>query len=207
MPGGFDRRLGRLREALAELAHAVDENLRTVLLLMTTEETVAASLSSRDTQPLSEALMDRSTEFLGLQGPVASDLRWATAVIRIGKDYERIAFLTEALLRRVQGLSGTLLDTVLHAMTALTREILGLHARILQLWSEEAPEVDELATAVEAHMGVIRERLRHVEDLGVLALMQGQAGAENLRELVLATRHLKRIADELRAIPDELRRR
>jgi phosphate uptake regulator len=36
-------------------------------------------------------------------------------------------------------------------------------------------------------------------------MMRGEESAESLRELVLATRHLKRIADQLAEIPNELR--
>ena len=128
---GLDRRITELGEAMYALAETVDENLRTVLLAMTTEERVTESLQLHATTPLQELAMQRALTLLALEGPVASDLRWAMAMMRLAKDYERVADLTRALLGRVVTLSDTMHEDTVHAMTGVMRAVLRLHAVLL----------------------------------------------------------------------------
>lgn len=201
----LEARKKSVREALLVLARAVDENLRAVHLLLTTEEEVARGLELRPTEAQAEAVMDRSMELLGLQGPVAHDLRWALSVIRIGKDYERIQNLTAALFRRAAVLGSTLLSEILHAMTAVTAELLTLHAGITKVLAGET-QLGEVRARLKLHHAKIEAGLADVEQLAIRAMVEGEESAENLRELVLATRHLKRIADEMTLIPEEIQR-
>ena len=200
------QRIANVRAALLELARTVDENLRTVHLMLTTEEEVARGLQIRPTDQLAEAVMDRSMELLGLQAPLAKDLRWAMAVIRIGKDYERAQNLTEALYRRAAVLGDTLLSEILHAMTQVTSELLAAHRLTLALLESEHPSLAEARPQLKLHHALVEARLADVENLAIEAMVRGDESAENLRELVLATRHLKRISDELALIPEELLR-
>lgn len=197
--------MASVREALLALAHTVDDNLRAVHLLLTTEEEVVQGLELRPTEPLAEAVMDRSMELLGLHGPVAHDLRWAMAVIRIGKDYERVQHLTAALFRRAAVLGSTLLARILHAMTDVTGELLAMHARTLKVLGGEDLLTDA-RPRLKLNQAIIEARLVDVETMAIEAMVEGEESAENLRELVLATRHLKRITDEVSAIPEELQR-
>jgi phosphate uptake regulator len=201
----LEARKTSVRAALMDLATAVDENLRAVHLLLTTEEEVAQGLAFQPTEALAEAVMDRSMEFLGLQSPVATDLRWAMAVIRAGKDYERVQNLAAALLRRVKVLSSTLLAEILHAMTEVTSEVLALHRLILELLGGRVT-LAEIQPQLKLRYATIEARLAEVENLAIGAMVEGDEGAENLRELVLATRHLKRISDEMAVIPGEFQR-
>jgi len=183
----------------------VDENLRAVHLLLTTEEEITQGLAIRATEDLADAVMERSMELLALQAPVAYDLRWALAVIRIGKDYERIENLTAALFRRAAVLGSTLLGEILHAMTRVTAELLAMHRTLLTVLAGEAP-LAEVRPRLKLNQAKIEAGLADVEDLGIQAMVRGDESAENLRELVLATRHLKRISDEMVLIPEELDR-
>jgi phosphate uptake regulator len=200
----LEERLQRVRDALVALATAVDENLRTVLLLMTTEDDLTPSLSLKPTTALEAALMDRSMALLALEGPVARDLRWAMAMIRVGKDYERVQDLTAALHDRVLSLSETLLDPVLHAMTGVTQAILRLHGIVLEVWRQR-PEHEDVPTARLDEAKVrVGDALAEVERLAVEAMVQGDGTPEDMRELVLATRHLHRITEQIHGMPREL---
>lgn len=202
---GMEARLAMVRGAVLDLARLVDENLRSVMLRMTTEETLAAGLELRPTQQAEQAVMDRCMELLGLQAPLARDLRWSMAVIRMGKDYERVQGLVQALHERVVVLAETVLSEILHAMTEVVREVLKLHALLLGVWANDAAELASLETQLEHQRTRIDAGIKAVEEAGIAAMMRGEESAESLRELVLATRHLKRIADQLAEIPNELR--
>ena len=202
---GMEARLDRVREAVLDLARLVDENLRSVMLRMTTEEALAPGLELRSTRAAEQAVMERCMELLGLQAPLARDLRWAMAMIRVGKDYERVQGLVTALQQRVIALAETLLSEILHAMTEVMREVLRLHAILLQVWSDGTTDLGAREKEMLLQHARIDAGVQTVEDEAIAAMMRGDESAESLRELVLATRHLKRIADQLAEIPNELR--
>ena len=64
MPEGqnkrLEERLDGLGEAMYALGDVVDENLRTILLAMTTERAVTDSLALRSTTPYQDVAMDLS---------------------------------------------------------------------------------------------------------------------------------------------------
>jgi phosphate uptake regulator len=200
----LEARLDAVRKAVHEQAVAVDENLRTVLLLMTTDESVSQGLALRDTSELERATMDRCMDLLALQGPVARDLRWAMAMIRVGKDYERVQDLTEALFGRVQTLSSTLLEEILHVMTDVMRHVLKLHAILLSLWEQKPGEATVPADRLRLAAELVNVGVKDATNRAVEAMVRGEESAENLRELVLACRHLRRIAGQITDIPGEL---
>ncbi len=202
---GMEARLDKVRGAVLDLARLVDENLRSVMLRMTTEETLAAGLELRPTQLAEQAVMARCMELLGLQAPLARDLRWSMAMIRVGKDYERVQGLVQALQHRVVVLAETLLSEILHAMTEVMRKVLKLHALLLHVWAAEATDLASLERQLAIQRDRVDAGIKAVEEAGIAAMMRGEESAESLRELVLATRHLKRIADQLAEIPNELR--
>ena len=205
-PTGLEQRLADLGEAMFTLATAVDENLRTVLLAMTTEEVITPSIGLVHTTPFQEVVTKRALTLLALEGPVARDLRWAMGMMRLSKDYERVADLTKSLMKRVVVLSDSLHQDTLHAMTDVMRAILRLHGVLLEParphfmieafdWDAHASAVSDIARGIEA-----------IEQRSVEALMRGEGSPENLRELVLATRHILRIGDQIERMPQEFAR-
>ncbi|MDJ0523535.1 MAG: hypothetical protein QNJ90_15810 [Planctomycetota bacterium] len=203
---GLDHRMTELGEAMVKLAETVDENLRTVLLAMTTEEQLQDGLALHHTTPLQEDVMQNAVLLFALEGPVARDLLWSMAMMRLAKDYERIADLTRALMRRVERLTDTLHEEVLHAMTDVMRLILRLHGLILvparPAFRLDGIDWSEHERAVEA----VNRAIQEIDQLSVAALLSGEGSPENLRELVLATRHIQRISHQLERMPAELNR-
>ena len=200
----LEQRLEGLGKAMYALAEVVDENLRTVLLAMTTEEQVTASLQLRRTTPFQDAAMEQATLLLGLQGPVARDLRWAMAMMRLAKDYERVADLTRSLMRRVIALTDSLHEDTLRSMVGVMRAILRLHA---VFFVPAEPDFRPVTIDWAAHADAVAEvhaGLEVIEQRSVAALLESQGAPEDLRELVLATRHMSRIAGQLERIPKEL---
>lgn len=195
-------RIERLRASVHDLAAAVDDNLRSVMLLMTTEDEVTEGIVLQEVTRFEHLVMERAMELLGLQGPVARDLRWAMGMIRVAKDYERIQDLTGALLKRVNILSGTLLEENVHAMVEACRAILTLHAIVLELWkASPGPVPRQRLDDAAAKTG---QAIDAIDAHAAESLMKGLGSAAELRELVLATRHLRRIADQIALLPQEL---
>lgn len=205
-PTKLEQRLADLGEAMVTLATAVDENLRTVLLAMTTEDQITPGIGLVHTTPVQEVVTQRALTLLALQGPVARDLRWAMGMMRIAKDYERVADLTKSLMKRVIVLSDSLHQDTLHAMTSVMRAILRLHAVLLGP-ARPRFQIEQIDWDAHAKAAADIERgIEAIEQRSVEALMRGEGSPENLRELVLATRHLQRIGDQIERMPKELAR-
>lgn len=189
---------------MVTLAEVVDDNLRSVLLAMTTEAAVTESLRMRTLTPSAEGAQTALMTFLARETPVARDLRWAMAMIRLIKDYERVADLTGALMERVVRLTDTLHEETVRQMTEVMRGILKLHGLMLEalrpcFMPRELP-LEALARQARA----VDFQIQSIEGAAADALAEGLGSAEELRELVLATRHLTRITDQLFRMPEEL---
>jgi len=197
-------RIDGVRTAIRALAGTVDENLRSVLLLMTTDAEVASGVGLQDTREAARRAMDACMAYLGLESPVARNLRWAMAMIRIEKDYERVQSITTSLYGRVRGLVGSLVEDVLHAMVDAERRLLVLHGILLELWDQPPSDLEIPHHRLREARVRFGRALEAVEALAVEAMVRGEESAENLRELVLACRHLKRIASTLSGMPGEL---
>lgn len=200
----LEARLEGLGTAMYALGEAVDENLRTILLAMTQEAQVTAGLSLRDTMPQQEAAMETAVLVLGLQGPVASDLRWTMAMMRLAKDYERIADLTRSLMSRVHALTNSLHEETLRSMVGVMRAILRVHAVLLTPAKPDFRPVSIDWAAHEDAVAEVKAGLQIIEQRSVQALLEGAGSPEDLRELVLAARHMSRISGQLERMPREL---
>jgi phosphate transport system protein len=199
-------RMDSLRESLDALAAVVDENLRTVLLRLTCDEAVATEEPLIDIAALARTTRERCLLLVAREHPMAHDLKYAMAVLRVGHDYERVDDLAHALNTRVERLRGTPSQDVIQDMTGVMADILKMHEVVRKTWQRDRndlslpnvkPEVDQLAAVV----------LRGVSDIQVKtleAVARGDSSPEVLVELVLACRHLKRIANLLQTVPDEL---
>jgi phosphate uptake regulator len=124
----------------------------------------------------------------------------------VGHDYERIAELAEALNTRVERLRGTPIQGIIQDMTGAMADILELHEVVRRTWRRDRsdlslpnlkPQVAKLSAAVYASVAKIQNST-------IDAITKGEGGAELLVELVLACRHLKRIASLMETVPDEL---
>jgi phosphate uptake regulator len=199
-------RLENLRESLDALAAVVDENLRTVLLRLTCDEAVATEEPLVDIAPLARATRERCLLLVAREHPMAHDLKYAMAVLRVGHDYERVQELAEALNTRVERLRGTPIQDVIQDMTGVMADMLKMHDVVRKTWQRDRhdmtlpnvkPEVNRLAEIVMVGVGEIQGKTLE-------AVAKGESSPETLVELVLACRHLKRIANLLQAVPDEL---
>lgn len=199
-------RLDSLRESLDALSAVVDENLRTVLLRLTCDEAVATEEPLVDIGGLARTTRERCLLLVAREHPMAHDLKYAMAVLRVGHDYERVHELAEALNTRVERLRGTPIQDVIQDMTGVMADMLKMHEVVRKTWQRDRkdmtlpnvkPEVNKMAEVVMKGVGEIQGKTLE-------AVSKGDSSAETLVELVLACRHLKRIANLLQAIPDEL---
>lgn len=199
-------RLDSLRDSLDSLADAIDDNLRAVLLRLTCDSTITASAPLADIDSLARVTRERCLLFVAREHPLAKDLKYAMAALRVGHDYERIQELGVALNKRTDRLTGSPLQEVVQDMTGIMADILKLHEIVRRTWQRDRhdsalpslkPQVSSLAVTIYSQIGEIQNKIME-------AIAAGGGSAETFVDLVLACRHLKRIANTMESIPDEL---
>ena len=201
----LEARLESLREALDALSQAVDDNLRLVLRRLTCDPTLT-NKPLTDVDPLARSTRERCLLLVAREHPMAHDLKYAMAALRVEHDYERIHDLASQLYSRVDRLIGTPMEGVIQDMTGVMADMLKLHQIVRRTWQRDRsdntlpnlkPQVQTMAMGVQAGVSEIQTKTME-------AISRGEGSPELLVQLVLACRHLKRIANMLEQIPDEL---
>jgi phosphate transport system protein len=197
----LEARMDSLRQALDSLAAVTDENLRTLLLRLTCDKSYDDKKPLQPVGELARQTRERCLLLVARQQPLAHDLKYAMAALRIGHDYERIQELAESLNKRIGRLQGTPIENVLRDMTGVMADILKVHEAVRHTWQRERkdialPDLKESGAAV--HSGISKIQTETVD-----AISKGFGNSEMLVDLVLACRHLKRIANLMESIPDE----
>ena len=200
----LEARLKSLQDALNELASGVDDNLRTVLLRLTCDSAVSAAVRMVPIEELARTARERTLLVVAREHPLASDLKFAMATLRVEHDYERINELTVSLNNRIELLVGTPVQEVLQDMTGVMADILSFHAIVRTSWDRGSnrsnDQTEQARTLVSRiHDGIVRAQTRILSSIS-----SGQGTPESFIEIVLACRHLKRIALTMEVIPEEI---
>lgn len=198
-------RLESLQDSLDKLSTAVDENLRAVLFSLTCDNS-ASKTPYTDVASLAQLSRERCLLLVAREHPIANDLKYAMGALRVGHDYERIQELAIALHKRIDLLRGTPMQDVVQDMTGIMADILNLHEIVRRTWQRDRKDstLPNLKPQVSAIAGGIYVRIAAIQNKIMELISFGGGSPEMFVELVLACRHLKRIANTMEAIPDEL---
>ena len=200
----LEARLEAIRTSLDDLAAVIDDGLRQLV------DGIAAGAPFNDSiKPIAELAKtsrERCLLLVARQAPIARDLKYAMGALRIAHDYERAHELLVALTVRFHRLEGRPVQPILKEMAVVLTSLLNLHQVVRKTWQRERtdislpnikPEVGKLYAGVESGIMSIQS-----ETIG--AVSTGFDTPEVVVELVLATRHIERIAALLEDIPNEL---
>lgn len=202
----LEARLERLRDSLEALSIKVDDNLRSILLRLTCDNAVSRSAPLVNIDSFARATRERCLILLARQHPVASDLKFSMAALRVGQDYERIQELAMAMDKRIDRLIGTPVQDLVQDMTGVMADILKLHEKVCEagLPNRKSTGEAELKPKIDAIHSAIHTRITSIQSKILEAIARGGENAEIYVEIVLACQHLKRIAQTLETIPQEL---
>jgi len=199
----LEARLASLRDSLDALANAVDANLHTLLRHLTCDETLFRVGPLPEIDALARATRERCLMLFTREHPVAGDLKFAMAALRVGHDYERIDELANALNKRIERLRGTPMREVLQDMTGVMADILKLHDIVRRTWRNKGEPTPNLRPEVQTVARSIQAGIAAIQNTTMEAIARGTGSPEITVELVLACRHVKRIATLMESIPDE----
>jgi phosphate uptake regulator len=201
----LEARLETLRRTLNELSAAVDDNLRAVLSLLTCDSTTT-NVSLKSISGLARQARESCLLLLAKEHPLANDLKFAMSALRVGHDYERIQELAEALQKRITVLRKSAFKDICQEMTGVMADILSMHEIVRVVWRRNKPETDEkmLQAQQEKLSADIQVSILNIQSRIMNSIAAQNGEPEMVVEVVLACRHLERIAGLLVAIPGEL---
>lgn len=200
----FEEELDNLRNRLLEMSGLVEDSVyRSIQSLIEKNEEAAQQVLQNEARinRMEIDIDELATSLLARVQPMATDLRFITAAIKINNDLERMGDLAVNLSERAVSLAGMAtarppaeLEPMTTAVRAMVSKCLG--ALIYQN-VELAVQVLESDDLVDQYRDRIFEAL-----LSCTTAHPGQAGPNLL--FVLASRHLERMADHATNIAEDI---
>jgi phosphate transport system protein len=191
----FEREMDHLKVRLLHLGAAVEDLVaRGIQALMDRNQELAAEAialeSDIDRQEIS--IEEECLKLLALYQPVAGDLRFVTAVLKINNDLERMGDLGRHIAERAQVLAQhreVRIPVDLRRMAGATQSM--LHRALDALVNQDA----ELALRVIHDDGEVDAYLEEMFPLVADQMRTRPENIEVLMHVLSAARHLERIAD------------
>lgn len=201
----LDRELATLRSALRAMAESAQTRVSTAIeAWMTWDIDLAQSIRSADDEidRLEVNIESECMAILARHSPVASDLRYVVAALRINTAYERIADLARSIAKRVIRLDRNhdhpKPPAAIETMAEATREMLGNVTRAL-----ETRDV-ELARFVRKSDSFVDERNREVFEWVAESCHREPTRAESFISVLMIARSLERIGDICASIAEDI---
>ncbi|MFO7556610.1 MAG: phosphate signaling complex protein PhoU [Desulfobacterales bacterium] len=201
----FDRELEKLKKKILSLGAMVEERVYLAIKAIESRDPDLAQRIIRSDHEIDETEVEVEEEclkILALYQPVAIDLRFIVAVIKINNDLERIADEAVNIARGVSYLSRKkkifYFDFDFSQMVEMTQSMLkGSLDALVNLDTDLAFKVCILDDEVDKINGEVH---RLVKD----AIRDNPEQGEHLVNLLLISRHLERIADHATNIAEEV---
>jgi len=195
MTAHFDRELELLKKRLLALAAVVEETVQqAVHALETSDRPLAHKVLAADDKidSLEVELEEECLKALALYQPVASDLRYIVAILKINNDLERIGDLAGGIVERALSLADGVCLTPpfdVKAMAVLTQRMLGfaldaLVKKDLDLAKKVLTLDDEVDEVHARNFDIIKNTVLHSPEQ-----------VHGLMSYLTVSRHLERIAD------------
>ncbi len=200
----FQKEIERVKKEVLHLTAMVEENLRDAVTAVTEgDDDLARQVIARDDEidqfevELEESLL----KILALHQPVAIDLRFIIAALKIDNDLERIGDLAVNIAKRT-----TLLDRfkLRHAPFDLSA-MLGQAVDMVKMSADALVDMDpELAKRVLEEDDKLDDYHRAAYDATLNAIKENPESAGNLILLVGISRNLERIGDHATNIAEDV---
>lgn len=200
----LQREVDHIKQRLLSLSALVEEQLRMALrAIVDSDQDLARAVCDRDNQvdQLEVEIEEECLKTLALYQPVAVDLRFLVAVLKINNDLERIGDLAVNLARKSGKLASmSSLDAPFDLTTMWERTQAMLRDSIDALVNLDA----RLADSVCIRDDEVDAMKHHIRRLGQEMIEQEPARAESLLTLMAVARNLERVADHATNIAEDV---
>jgi len=197
------KELEHLKRRLLTLSGLAEESVRrAVRAVESRDASLAAKViaADRDIDTMEVDVEEDCLKILALHQPVAIDLRFIIAVLKMNNDLERIGDLAVNIAERAEYLAGKKAAGVpvdLPAMAAKAQ-------KMLRQSLDAVVNMDtKLARAVLAADDEVDQENRDVHELVKREISQDPTKIDELMQLLLVSRHIERIADQATNIAED----
>jgi phosphate transport system protein len=200
----FHKELEKLKKKILYLAAKVEKNLQTAVKSFTERNIIMADEvidSDPDIDSLEVEVEEECLKILALHQPVAADLRYLVAILKINNDLERIADLAVNIAERSKKITNNAdllmpfdLQTMLEIAVKMVRD------SVDSLVKNSA----ELARQVCTDDDEIDDRNREVYRLAQDAIRKNPEYTDYYVSLISVSRNLERIADHSTNIAEDV---
>jgi phosphate transport system protein len=200
----FQRELEKIKKRILSLGAMVEERVRLVIKALETRDGDAAKkiiISDHEIDEMEVEIEEECLKILALYQPVAIDLRFLTAVIKINNDLERIADEAVNIAERVQVIAKRQrLDVPFnHSLMAEKSEFM-LKKSLDAFVNMDA----DIALHVCTLDDEVDNMMNEAYDVVKQAIGKHPDRVSYLINLLLVSRHLERIADHATNIAEEV---
>ena len=191
----IERQIDQLKERILHVGTLVEEAIsKSITALINRDASLAQRVMASDEEidRLEVEVEEECLKILALYQPVAADLRFVVAVLKINNDLERMGDLAKNIAKRVSQLAAGRpcpLPPEIHTMAMQTQEMVkqSLDA-VVNADPALARQVREEDDAVDAARQKIRRRVMQT-------LQEGTDDVESLLRMNSVSKHIERIAD------------
>lgn len=144
---------------------------------------------------------DECLKLLALYQPVAEDLRFLCAVMKINNDLERVGDLGASMARRGGNISQIVPPALANEFDAMAREVIKMLRHVLVAFVERDPAAARVVVKDDDAV----DNLHHSLMVKVITFMKGDAAnVETGVQLLWVSRNLERIADHVTNIGEDV---
>jgi len=198
------RETEKLKKHLLHLSAVVEENLQRAGRAIQARDIALAEeviRTDREVDQLEVDFEEECLKVLALHQPVASDLRFIIAMLKINNDLERIDDLAVNLGKRARYIARHDLVGTPPELGEMVRKAQDMVHRVLDaLINRDAA----LANAVCQGDDVVDELARRITDWAIQEIRKTPEQTETLLKFVAAARHLERVADHATNIAEDV---
>jgi len=200
----FQKELDMLKKLILALGAMVEEEVRIAIKAIELKDAEIAKKIIIDDFQIDEMEVDVEEEclkILALHQPVAVDLRFITAVIKINNDLERIGDEAVNIAERVETLAKRKISSFYYDYTNMAQKA----ENMLKMSLDALVNLDlDLAFKVLTRDDAVDDNQREAYQLTKQALRQNTDDVAFLIHQYLISRHLERIADHATNIAEEV---
>jgi len=205
MAANLERELTKIKKLILSLGTMAEHRLKKAIDAITTGDSKIVQFiidADIEIDELEVDIEEECLKILALYQPVAIDLRFIVAVIKINNDLERVADEAVNIAQRIKTISGKNIGQYNFDYTRMA-EITGLMLKksldsLVQMDSDMAESVQTMDTLVND----IRDE---AYDAMKMALISAPAYAGQIVNRYLISRHFERIGDHATNIAEEVR--
>ncbi|KAA3632458.1 MAG: phosphate transport system regulatory protein PhoU [Calditrichaeota bacterium] len=200
----FENEIDRLKKKVLYLTAMVERSLQTsVKAIINRDDSAVTAVQELDNEidTLEVEVEEDCLKILALHQPVAADLRFVIAVLKINNDLERIGDLSVNISKRIKyfaPFSDRKVPFDLDNMLERTSKMVHMSADALIAWDpEKAKEICEADNAIdEIHKQAYKEIHKHIQSEPEFV--------EYYISLLSVSRNLERIADHATNIAEDI---